>query len=71
MSKSHDEISARAAARILRCHVKTVRRWVKQTVNGESRRLNYARIDATGHHWVSTAEVACLKSGKKNSRDDE
>lgn len=57
-------MSAPEAARKLRVHVETVKRWAKETLSGAESRLpeGSVRRDFVGRYWLQEAAVSRIES---------
>jgi hypothetical protein len=63
--KEADELTPRGAAKLLGVHVKTVRRWCREAVEGQPSRLEDVRQDLMGRFYINRS---LIESAQKSPR---
>jgi hypothetical protein len=70
MAAREGEIRASRAARLVGCHVRTIREWVRRAVDDDPHklpgRLAHGRIDAVGRYWVRKVEIMAIAEKERS-----
>jgi hypothetical protein len=61
LSREAGEISATEAALILGAHPRTLRRWGRRRIDGQSSPVRYVREDKFGRYWFAETEIRAFE----------